>query len=139
MKKLNLQSIDHVAIIASNYEKSKHFYTELLGLEVIQETYRAERDSYKLDLRIGNSEIELFSFPNPPKRVDSPEAAGLRHLSFAVEDVHESALALNERGIETEQIRIDPTTGNKFTFFKDPDGLPLELYEKYVGNLLSDE
>ena len=139
MKKLNLQSIDHVAIIASNYEKSKHFYTELLGLEVIQETYRAERDSYKLDLRIGNSEIELFSFPNPPKRVDSPEAAGLRHLSFVVENVHESALALNERGIETEQIRIDPTTGNKFTFFKDPDGLPLELYEKYVGNLLSDE
>ena len=139
MKKVNLQSIDHVAIIASNYEKSKHFYTELLGLEVIQETYRAERDSYKLDLRIGNSEIELFSFSNPPKRVDSPEAAGLRHLSFAVEDVHESALALNERGIETEQIRIDPATGNKFTFFKDPDGLPLELYEKYVGNLLSDE
>ena len=139
MKKLNLQSIDHVAIIASNYEKSKHFYTELLGLEVIQETYRAERDSYKLDLRIGNSEIELFSFSNPPKRVDSPEAAGLRHLSFAVEDVHESALALNERGIETEQIRIDPTTGNKFTFFKDPDGLPLELYEKYAEDLRRDE
>lgn len=130
MKELNLQSIHHVAIIASDYEKSKHFYTELLGLKVIRENYREERDSYKLDLKIGNSEIELFSFPNPPKRVDSPEAAGLRHLCFAVDDVEESIKALNERGIVTEPIRVDPYTGKKNVFFKDPDGLPLELYEK---------
>lgn len=130
LKKLNLQAIDHVAIITSDYEKSKRFYTELLGLEIIQETYRAERDSYKLDLKIGDSEIELFSFPNPPKRVNAPEAAGLRHLSFAVENVDEAVAALNEKGIETETIRTDPTTGKKFIFFKDPDGLPLELYEK---------
>lgn len=130
MKGIQLQSIHHIAIIASDYEKSKHFYTELLGLKMIRETYRSERDSYKLDLRVGDSEIELFSFPNPPKRVDSPEAAGLRHLSFAVEEVEDSVLALNERGIETEPIRKDSCTGKKYTFFKDPDGLPLELYER---------
>lgn len=125
-----LDSIHHAAIIASDYEKSKHFYTELLGLEIIRENYRKERDSYKLDLRIGNSEIELFSFPNPPKRVDSPEAAGLRHLCFAVMDVEKAAETLNSRGVETEPIRTDAYTGKKYTFFKDPDGLPLELYEK---------
>lgn len=130
MNELKLDSIDHVAIIASDYDKSKDFYTKLLGLEIIKETYREARDSYKLDLRIGNSKIELFSFPNPPKRVDAPEAAGLRHLSFAVENVQESALILHNRGIETEDIRTDSTTGKKFTFFNDPDGLPLELYEK---------
>lgn len=130
MKAIKLEAIDHVAIIASDYETSKHFYTALLGLEIIQETYREDRDSYKLDLKIGKSEIELFSFPNPPKRVDAPEAAGLRHLSFAVENVAETAEALNQRGIETEAIRIDETTGKRFTFFKDPDGLPLELYEQ---------
>lgn len=130
MKELQLQSIHHVAIIASDYEKSKWFYTELLGLEIIQENYRSERDSYKLDLRIGEQQIELFSFPNPPKRVDSPEAAGLRHLCFKVENVEEAALALNERGIDTEPIREDYYTGKKYTFFKDPDGLPLELYEQ---------
>ena len=128
-KGIQLLSIHHVAIIASDYEKSKHFYTEILGLEIIAENYRSERDSYKLDLKIGNQQIELFSFPNPPKRVDSPEAAGLRHLSFAVENVEESVQALNDRGIETESIRVDEHTGKKYTFFKDPDGLPLELYE----------
>jgi len=129
-KEIRLQSIHHVAIIASDYEKSKHFYTNLLGLEIIEENYRPERDSYKLDLKIGDQQIELFSFPNPPKRVDNPEAAGLRHLSFAVENVKASARALNEHGIETEQIRVDEHTGKKYTFFKAPDGLPLELYEQ---------
>ncbi|WP_035445319.1 VOC family protein [Atopococcus tabaci] len=125
-----LDFIHHAAIIASDYEKSKHFYTELLGLEIIRENYRETRDSYKLDLKIGNSEIELFSFPNPPKRVDSPEAAGLRHLCFAVVDVEKVAKTLNSRGVETEPIRTDGYTGKRYTFFKDPDGLPLELYEK---------
>lgn len=125
-----LDFIHHAAIIASDYEKSKHFYTELLGLEIIRENYREERDSYKLDLKIGNSEIELFSFPNPPKRVDSPEAAGLRHLCFAVADVEKTTEILNRRGVETEPIRTDGYTGKRYTFFKDPDGLPLELYEK---------
>lgn len=127
---LHLHSIHHVAIIVSDYEKSKKFYTELLELKIIQETYRADRDSYKLDLKIGDSEIELFSFPNPPNRVDSPETAGLRHLSFVVADIKATTLKLNERGIITEPIRVDPTTNKKYTFFKDPDGLPLELYEK---------
>lgn len=127
---LHLHSIHHVAIIVSDYEKSKKFYTELLELKIIQETYRADRDSYKLDLKIGDSEIELFSFPNPPNRVDSPEAAGLRHLSFVVTDIKATTLKLNERGIITEPIRVDPTTNKKYTFFKDPDGLPLELCEK---------
>lgn len=129
MRKIQIQSIHHVAIIASDYKKSKHFYTEILGLEILDENYRSDRDSYKLDLRIGDQQIELFSFPNPPKRVDSPEAAGLRHLSFAVKDVNDSASALKESGIETEPIRVDEHTGKKYTFFKDPDGLPLELYE----------
>lgn len=124
-----LESIHHAAIIASNYEKSKHFYTELLGLEIIRENYREERHSYKLDLKIGDSEIELFSFRDPPKRIDSPEAAGLRHLCFGVSNVKQTAATLNERGIETEPIREDPYTGKRYTFFKDPDGLPLELYE----------
>lgn len=126
---MHFSQIHHVAIIASDYETSKHFYTELLGLEIIRENYRAERDSYKLDLKIGDSEIELFSFPNPPKRSSGPEATGLRHLCFYVESVEETVAELNQKGIETEPIRIDEFTGGKFTFFRDPDGLPLELHE----------
>lgn len=125
-----LEQIHHTAIIASNYKQSKKFYTELLELPVIAETYREERNSYKLDLKIGDGQIELFSFPNPPKRVNSPEAAGLRHLCFSVSDIEKTVSWLNSKGIETESIRIDEGTGKKYTFFKDPDDLPLELYEK---------
>lgn len=121
--------IHHVAIIASNYEQSKHFYVDLLGFEVIRENYRKERDSYKLDLKIGESEIELFSFPNSPKRPSYPEACGLRHLCFKVEDIDLAVKELNEKGIQTEPIRIDEYTNKKYVFFSDPDGLPLELYE----------
>lgn len=126
---MQLKKFHHVAIIASNYEKSKQFYTEILGLEIIRENYRAERDSYKLDLKLGDSEIELFSFPNPPARPSSPEAVGLRHLCFYVEDVEETVAGLNQKGVETEPIRLDDYTGKKFTFFRDPDNLPLELHE----------
>ncbi len=121
--------IHHVAIIASNYEQSRHFYVDLLGFEVIRESYRKERDSYKLDLKIGESEIELFSFPNSPKRPSYPEACGLRHLCFKVEDIEAAVKALNEKNIQTEPIRIDEYTNKKYVFFSDPDGLPLELYE----------
>ena len=126
---MNIKKIHHVAIIASDYKKSKQFYTEILGLEIIRENYRAERDSYKLDLKLGESEIELFSFPDPSKRLSQPEAAGLRHLCFYVDDFDEAIEWLNKRGIETEPVRIDEYTNGKFTFFKDPDGLPLELHE----------
>ena len=122
--------IHHVAIICSDYDRSKKFYVEVLGFSIIQETFRAERNSYKLDLRVGeNTQIELFSFPNPPQRFSSPEACGLRHLAFKVDDIEETIFYLNSQGIETENIRIDEITGKKFTFFKDPDNLPLEIYE----------
>lgn len=126
---MKLNKIHHVAIIASNYERSKHFYVNILGLEVIREVYREERDSYKLDLKIGDEQIELFSFKNPPKRPSYPEACGLRHLAFEVDDIEETVEELKENGIEVEDIRIDEYTNSKFTFFEDPDGLPLELYE----------
>ncbi|WP_243388145.1 VOC family protein [Bacillus kexueae] len=126
-----LSSIHHVAIICSNYEKSKQFYVDILGLEVIHEEYRKERDSYKLDLRIGDhSQLELFSFPNPPKRPSYPEACGLRHLAFRVDDIQQVCQKLTEHGIEVESIRVDPITNKRYTFFQDPDGLPLELYEE---------
>ncbi|MEW9698475.1 VOC family protein [Paenibacillus sp. SI8] len=126
-----MKGIHHVAIICSNYEQSKHFYVELLGLKIIHESYRAERDSYKLDLQVGESElqIELFSFPNPPHRVNQPEARGLRHLAFTVVDMEQSIAELSSKGITVEPVRIDPITGQKYTFFADPDGLPLELVE----------
>ncbi|MEI9927322.1 MAG: VOC family protein [Sphingomonas sp.] len=124
-----LQSIHHVAIIASDYARSRHFYVDLLGLPVIAETYREERRSWKCDLRIGDSQIELFSFPDPPPRPSRPEAAGLRHLSFGVGDLAQAVRMLAERGIETEPVRVDAMTGKQFTFFIDPDGLPLEIYE----------
>lgn len=123
--------IHHIAIICSNYEVSKKFYTEILGLQIIAEHYRAERQSYKLDLKLGDQYvIELFSFPNPPARLSRPEAAGLRHLAFAVGDLEKSIQHLNKNGISTEPIRMDEFTGKQFTFFADPDGLPLELYEE---------
>ena len=110
---------------------SKNFYTEILGLGIVAEHYRAERQSYKLDLKLGDQYvIELFSFPNPPKRVSNPEAAGLRHLAFAVSDLEEAIKHLNENGVATEPVRIDEFTGKSFTFFSDPDGLPLEFYEE---------
>lgn len=122
--------IHHVAIICSDYRISKDFYVNLLGLTIVQEVYREERKSYKLDLAVnGTYQIELFSFENPPARGSRPESAGLRHLAFEVSDVAAAAATLNSRGIVTEAIRIDEYTGKKFTFFADPDGLPLEIYE----------
>ncbi|WP_300351681.1 VOC family protein [Clostridium sp.] len=126
---MNLKKIHHVAIIASNYEKSKEFYVDILGLEVIREVYREERDSYKLDLKIGDSQVELFSFKNSPKRPSYPEACGLRHLAFEVLDIEKEVNELKKRGIKVEPIRIDEFTNRKFTFFFDPDDLPIELYE----------
>lgn len=127
---MKLKSIHHIAIICSDYEISKQFYTEILGLEIIREVYREERDSYKLDLALnGNYVIELFSFPHPPKRISQPEATGLRHLAFQVENLDNCIAELNSKNIKTEPIRTDEFTGKRFTFFSDPDGLPLELYE----------
>lgn len=125
-------TIHHIAIICSNYDRSKHFYVNLLGFPVIRETYREARQSYKLDLQVGAAQIELFSFPHPPDRVNNPEACGLRHLSFQVEDLDAIVADLNAKGITTEPIRLDELTGKRFTFFPDPDGLPLELYEAAV-------
>ena len=123
--------IHHVAIICSDYAKSKRFYVELLGFEVIREVYREDRRSFKLDLRVGDRyQIELFSFPNPPSRPSSPEACGLRHIAFEVQDVKESARRLSGLGVEVEPIRIDEATNKSFTFFRDPDGLPIEIYER---------
>jgi glyoxylase I family protein len=125
-----LKKIHHIAIICSNYEKSKHFYTEILGFEISQEVYREERQSYKLDLTLnGNYCIELFSFPNPPKRISRPEACGLRHLAFEVDDIESTIETLSKYNIKTEPIRIDEFTQKRFTFFEDPDQLPIELYE----------
>jgi glyoxylase I family protein len=128
---LKLNKIHHIAIICSNYELSKRFYVEILGFNVIREIFRTERDSYKLDLEVGGKyQIELFSFPDPAPRPSRPEAAGLRHLAFEVDNIDEAVFHLNELDVITEPIRIDETTGRRFTFFTDPDGLPLELYEK---------
>ncbi len=125
-----IKSMHHIAVICSDYNTSKAFYTDILGLVVLRETFREERNSYKLDLALnGEFLIELFSFPDPPKRVSNPESAGLRHLAFSVEDINESVNSLLLKGIELESIRVDEFTGKKFTFFKDPDGLPIELYE----------
>ncbi|MGG5902568.1 SMU1112c/YaeR family gloxylase I-like metalloprotein [Sphingobacterium daejeonense] len=127
---LDLKGIHHIAIICSNYSVSKAFYTEVLGFEILQEVYREERDSYKLDLALnGQYIIELFSFPDPAERPSYPEARGLRHLAFAVENIEKQVALLNNMGIKTEPIRVDKTSDKKFTFFTDPDGLPLELYE----------
>ena len=127
---LSLKSVHHIAIICSNYERSKIFYTHVLGFSIVKETYRVGRDSYKLDLALNNQYIiELFSFPHPPARPSGPEATGLRHLAFSVEDIVASIAALEQKGVVCEPIRVDELTGKRFTFFADPDGLPLELYE----------
>jgi len=127
---MKIEYIHHIAIICSDYEKSKHFYTAILGLQIINEVFREERSSYKLDLAInGEYVIELFSFPDPPPRISKPEAQGLRHLAFAVEDIDVAKKDLEKQGVLVEDIRIDEVTGKRYTFFADPDGLPLELYE----------
>ncbi len=127
---MKANKIHHVAIICSNYQLSKKFYTEILGFSIIKETFRDSRNSYKLDLRVGeNDQIELFSFPNPPQRFSNPEACGLRHLSFEVDDIEATVRDLNSKGIAVEDIRLDEITGKRFTFFQDPDNLPLEIYE----------
>lgn len=126
----------HIAIICTDYVKSKAFYTEILGANIINETYRAERQSYKLDLSFPDgSQIELFSFPSPPLRPTTPEACGLRHLAFRVENIEQAVDFLQKHAIDCEPIRLDPITGKRFTFFRDPDNLPLELYE--TAHLLS--
>ncbi|MBL1073747.1 VOC family protein [Nocardia sp. 2] len=127
---MELQRIHHVAIIASDYETSKAFYTQVLGLRILAEHYRAERRSHKLDLALPDGgQLELFSFPEPPPRPSRPEAAGLRHLAFVVPDVAAAVKDLTAQGIRTEEIRVDEYTGKRFVFFADPDDLPLELYE----------
>lgn len=128
---INIKKIHHIAIITSDYNSSKLFYSEILGFEILKETYRSNRNSYKLDLLTeGGIQIELFSFPNPPERLTNPEATGLRHLAFQVEDIEKSVSYLTSKGISVEPVRIDEITGKKFTFFRDPDNLPLELYEE---------
>ena len=123
--------IHHIAIICANYEASKKFYINILGLEVINETYRAERKSYKLDLALnGQYCVELFSFPNPPKRPSRPEATGLRHLAFEVDSLENIIAHLHQFNLTVEPIRIDEITNKRFTFTQDPDGLPIEFYEK---------
>ncbi|AYO12450.1 VOC family protein [Vibrio campbellii] len=125
------KAIHHVAIICSDYPRSKRFYTEVLGLKVIAENYREARDSYKLDLALPDgSQVELFSFPGAPERPSFPEAQGLRHLAFLVDDVEQAKAYLESNDVEVEPIRIDEFTGKAFTFFQDPDGLPLEIYQK---------
>ena len=122
--------IHHIAIICSDYQVSKKFYTEILGLQILREVYRSERDSYKLDLGIGDQYvIELFSFPNPPARPSRPESCGLRHLAFSVENIEENRNELTRKGLICEDIRIDEFTDRKFFFTQDPDDLPLEFYE----------
>lgn len=126
---MNLTQVHHIAIIGSNYEKSKHFYVDLLGFKIIRENYRAERGDYKIDLQLDDMELELFIIPGRPPRPSYPEANGLRHLAFRVESVDETVRELNALGIETEPVRTDDYTGKKMTFFSDPDGLPLEIHE----------
>ncbi|KQN40588.1 hypothetical protein ASG37_02015 [Sphingomonas sp. Leaf407] len=124
-----LVALHHVAIIASDYDRSKRFYRDVLGLSVIREVYRAERKSWKCDLAIGSAQIELFTFPDSPARPSRPEALGLRHLAFTVADIDAEVARLAGHGVPCEPVRIDEHTGQRFTFFTDPDGLPLELYE----------
>ncbi|MEA5450515.1 VOC family protein [Leptolyngbya sp. CCNP1308] len=125
------QGIHHIAIICSDYAQSKHFYTQVLGFAVLRETYRAERQSYKLDLGLEDgTQIELFSFPSPPPRPSRPEAQGLRHLALVVDDLEAAVQYLHACGVTTEKIRLDELTGKRFVFFPDPDQLPIELYER---------
>jgi len=128
---LNINKIHHVAIICADYAASKHFYTHIMGFTILAEHYREERDSYKLDLAVNDTyAIELFSFPNPPQRTSRPEAAGLRHLAFEVDNIETAIQWLESNDITCEPVRVDEFTGKRFTFFADPDDLPLEFYEK---------
>lgn len=126
---MNLDTIHHVAILVSDYERSKDFYVNKLGFSVIRDHYRPDRDDYKLDLKLGDCELEIFAVKNAPERPSYPEALGLRHLAFRVEDIEETITELNALGIGTEPVRVDEFTNKKMTFFRDPDGLPLELHE----------
>ena len=127
---MNLSRIHHIAIIVSDYEVSKDFYVNKLGFQIIRENYRPERNDWKLDLRVNETtELEIFGVKNPPARVTRPEAAGLRHLAFFTDNIEETVAELKEKGIVTEPIRVDEFSGKKFTFFADPDGLPIELHE----------
>ncbi len=123
-------ALHHVALIVSDYARSRHFYVDILGLPVIGEQYREERESWKLDLQLAGGQLEIFSFPSPPCRPSYPEACGLRHLAFAVENLDQCRQYLHSHGIALEAVRCDPTNGRRFCFFSDPDGLPLELYER---------
>lgn len=128
---MQLQALHHIAIICSDYEKSKHFYTVVLGLEQVREVYRSERDSWKCDLALnGTYLIELFSFPGAPERPSYPEAVGLRHIAFEVDDISQAVADLAQHAVVCEPVRVDAYTGKQFTFFADPDGLPVELYER---------
>ena len=130
MSQLSLNHIHHIAIIASDYVRSKEFYTEILGLTILREVYREERQSFKLDLALnGEYVIELFSFPNPPPRPSRPESTGLRHLAFEVQDIDSAVKILADKGVSVEPVRVDEFTGKRFTFFADPDDLPIEIYE----------
>lgn len=127
--KTQLQKIHHVAIIVSDYQRAREFYVDKLGFDIIRENYREDIGDYKLDLRLGDCELEIFGKPEAPARPSYPEACGLRHLAFHVRNIEEVVEALNQKGIETQDIRVDSYTGKKMTFFSDPDGLPLELHE----------
>lgn len=124
-----MRGVHHIAIICSDYARSRHFYAEILGFLVLREVFREARQSWKCDLDAGNVRIELFSFPGAPPRPSYPEAQGLRHLAFVVDDIDAEVGRLNAAGVVTEPVRVDEHTGQRFTFFADPDGLPLELYE----------
>ena len=126
---MEFKQVHHVAIIASDYEKTIEFYVKKLGFEILRENHRPEKNDIKIDLKFGNQELEIFILSNAPKRPNYPEALGLRHLAFKVDNVETMAAWLNERGIETEPIRFDTYTNKRMTFFKDPDGLPLEIHE----------
>jgi glyoxylase I family protein len=128
---LKINRVHHIAIICSDYQRSKQFYTEILGLKIVREIYRQERNSYKLDLEVNSQyQIELFSFPDPSARPSRPEATGLRHLAFEVDNLGEAVSEIINHGVIVEPIRVDEFTGKKFTFFSDPDGFPIEFYEK---------
>lgn len=134
---MNISRLHHAAIICADYARSKHFYTQVLGLPILAETYRTVRQSYKLDLALPDgAQIELFSFVNPPARPSYPEACGLRHLAFAVPELDVCVTHLQAHGVTVEPVRVDEFTGQRFTFFADPDGLPLELYEAASGSAL---
>lgn len=128
---LKLNRVHHIAIICSDYQTSKHFYSEVLGLKIVREVFRAERNSYKLDLEVaGQYQIELFSFPDPPARPSRPESVGLRHIAFEVDDIEVAVNHITAHHVIVEPVRFDEFTGKRFTFFADPDGLPIELYER---------